>query len=65
MNGRAFLAKNKPKPARGQIDGGLDSCKAKSRASDVFDLSKVLKVIGSNVNHPILLQAGMNGLEEV
>ena len=65
MNGRAFLAKNKPKPARRQIDGGLDSCKAKSRASDVFDLSKVVKVIGRNVNHPILLQAGMNRLEEV
>ena len=65
MNGRAFLAKNKPKPARRQIDGGFDSRKASSRASDVFDLSKVVKVIGRNVNHPILLQAGMNGLEEV
>ena len=65
MNGRAFLAKNKPKPARRQIDGGLDSCKAKSRASDVFDLSKVVKVIGRNVNDPVLFKRRVNRVQKI
>ena len=65
MNGRAFLPKDKPKPARRQIDGGLDSRKASSRASDIFDLSKVVKVIGRNIHNPILFEYGMNRGEEI
>ena len=65
MNGRAFPAKNKPKPALRQIDGGFDSRKASSRASDVFDLSKVVEVIGRNINGPVLLKRHVNRAQEI
>ena len=65
MNGRAFLPKNEPKLALRQIDGGFDARKAKSCASDLLDLSKVVKVIGRNVQSPILYECRMNRGQEI
>jgi len=60
VNRRAFLAKNQLKSARWQFDIKFGDCKARSRPRDLFDFSKIIKVIGYNVNQTILLKRGMN-----
>src|SRR5213080_1186292 len=65
VNRRAFLAKNQLESGRRQFDIKLGECKARIRFGDVLDFSKIVKVIGRNVNHTILLKCDMNGIQEI
>src|SRR5882724_11887857 len=65
LNRRSFLAKNQLESCRWQFDIQLDNCKARVGFGDVFDFSKIVKMIGRNVNHTFLLKRDMNGVEEI
>src|SRR6267378_7554986 len=65
VNRCAFLPKKKPKFALRQITISVGGCKADNRSRDPFDLSKVTKVIGRDINGAILFECGMNGVHEI
>lgn len=65
MNRRAFLPESHLKFARGQFNINGNDCEARSRMRDLFDLFKVIKVIGRNVNYSVRPERCMDGAQEI